>query len=197
MKAAQTKSSGICEKARTAAAATSAAASAAAVKEDRFILITICQGRGCRSFPDPLSSGDARRLRILSDRHAGVEARKPMHDCVTRDRRVSELAMLLRSLARREYPRRHRPGADEPAHGPMHPADVEQMILLAFGHQDVLLDVVQDAVERMLRNRRKEVERRLCAGNVHPLDHAPFKYGARQALPGHDSLGALAVTGLE
>jgi hypothetical protein len=43
MKVAQTKRSGMGEKARTEAAATSAAASAAAVKDDRFTLITICE----------------------------------------------------------------------------------------------------------------------------------------------------------
>src|SRR5690348_11365414 len=120
-----------------------------------------------------------------------------MYDCVPRDCRVPELAMLLRPLARREYPRRHGPGADEFAHGPMDPADIEQMILLAFSQQDILLDVVQDSVERMLRNLREEVERRLGAGNVHPLDNAPFKHGAWQALLGHDGLGALAVAGLK
>ena len=66
--------------------------------------------------------------------------------------------MLLRSLARREYPRRHGPGADELAHRPMDPADIEQMILLAFSQEDILLDVVQDSVERLFRNRREEVE---------------------------------------
>ena len=56
------------------------------------------------------------------------------------------------------------------------------MILLAFGKQDVLLDVVQDAVERLLRDRGEEVEWRLRAGDVHPLDDAPFEYRAWQAL---------------
>jgi hypothetical protein len=50
MKAGQTKRAGIAENARTEAAATSAAASAAAVKDDRFILITILQRRGCCQF---------------------------------------------------------------------------------------------------------------------------------------------------
>ena len=75
-----------------------------------------------------------------------------MDDCVTRSRRIAELAMLLRSLARREDPRRNGPGAHEFTHGPVDPAGVEQVILLAFGKQDVLLNVVQDAVERMLRD---------------------------------------------
>src|SRR5262245_56382381 len=120
-----------------------------------------------------------------------------MHDGVARDRRVAKLAMLLCSLARREYPRRHGPGADEFAHGPMDPPDIEQMILLAFGKQDVLLDLVQDTLERVLRNRSQEVEGRLGAGDVHPLDDAPFEYGTRKALPRHEGLGSLAVAGLE
>src|SRR5262245_12637382 len=101
----------------------------------------------------PSSGGDAGCLRGLTNRHAGIEARKPMYDCVPRDRRVSELAMLLRSFARGEYPCRHGPGADEFAHGPVDPANIEQMILLAFGKQDILLDVVQDSVERVLGDR--------------------------------------------
>ena len=55
--------------------------------------------------------------------------------------------MLLRSLAGREDSCRHGSGADEFAHGPMDPADIEQMILLAFSKQDILVDVVQDSVE--------------------------------------------------
>ena len=92
--------------------------------------------------------------------------------------------MLFRSLARREYPRRHRPSAHELAHGPVHPADMEQVVLLAFSKQDILLHVMQYPVERVLCYRGEEVERRLGAGNVHSLDNAPFEYGARQALPG-------------
>src|SRR5215475_233396 len=184
------------EKARTEAAATSAAASAAAVNDETFILITSLQS-AAPSVRDPLSSGESASSRALASQHAGVEARKPMHDGVARDRRISELAMLLRSLARGEYPRRHGPGADEFAHGPMDPSDIEQVILLAFGKQDVLLDVMQDAVERVLRNRSQEVERRLGAGDMHPLDNAPFEYGTRQALPRHEGLGSLAVAGLE
>src|SRR5580693_10465853 len=117
------------------------------------------------SVQDPLSICDACDLRAFADRHAGVEACEPVNNRVTRDRRVAELAMLLRSLARREYPRRHRPGADELAHRPMNPADIEQMILLAFGQQNILLDIVENSVERMLRNLSEEVERRLGAGN--------------------------------
>src|SRR5215510_2509131 len=184
------------EKARTEAAATSAAASAAAVNDETFILITSLQS-AAPSVRNPLSSGESASSRALASQHAGVEARKPMHDGVARDRRISELAMLLRSLARREYPRRHGPGADEFAHGPMDPADIEQMILLAFSQQDILFDVVQDPVERMLRNLSEEVERRLGARNVHALNDAPFEYGAWQALLGHHALGSLAVAGLE
>ena len=55
--------------------------------------------------------------------------------------------MLLRSLARREYPRRHRPSAHELAHGPVDPAHIEQVILLAFSQQDILLYMVQNAVQ--------------------------------------------------
>jgi hypothetical protein len=130
------------------------------------------------------SSGDAGCFRALANRHARVEARKPSDDFVTRDRRVSELAMLLRSLARSEYARRHGSGADEFAHGPMDLAHIEQVILLAFSQQDILLHVMQYPVERVLCYRGEEVERRLGAGNVHSLDNAPFEYGARQALPG-------------
>src|SRR5215510_16260300 len=105
------------------------------------------------------SGGDAGCCRALADRHAGIEAGKPMDDGVTRDRRVSELAMLLGTLASCEYPRRHGPGANELAHGPMHPADIEQVILLTFGQQDVLLDIVQDSIERVLGDCREEIER--------------------------------------
>src|SRR5262245_64046369 len=108
-----------------------------------------------------------------------------MHDGVARDRRVAKLAMLPCSLARREYPRRHGPGADEFAHGPMDPPDIEQMILLAFGKQDVLLDLVQDTLERVLRNRSQEVEGRLGAGDVNSLDDAQFEYVSRKTLPRH------------
>jgi len=48
MKAAHTNKSGRHEKARTEAAAMIAAASAAADSDDRFILITMLQGRDCR-----------------------------------------------------------------------------------------------------------------------------------------------------
>src|SRR5262245_28126236 len=139
------------------------------------------------------SSGDAGRLDVFADWHARIEARQPVDDCVPRDRRVSELAMLLCSLAPGEDPRCHGTGAHELAHGPMHPADVEQMILFAFGEQDVLLDLVQDAIEGMLRNRREKVEWRFGSSDVHALHNAPFEYGARQALPGYNCLGALAV----
>src|SRR5690349_8717646 len=91
-------------------------------------------GPGVSRFP-PSSGGDAGCLRGLANRHAGVEARKPMYDCVTRDRRVSKLAMLLRPFARGEYPCGHGPGTNEFAHGPMDPANIEQMILLAFSKQ--------------------------------------------------------------
>src|SRR5262245_51454398 len=183
-------------KARTEAAATSAAASAAAVNDDTFMLITTLQSVP-PSFQDPSSSGESAGSRALANQHAGVEARKPVHDGVARDRRGSKLAMLLCSLARRKYPCRHGPGADEFAHGPMDPPDIEQVILLAFSKQDILLDLVQDAVEGVLRNRSQEVERRLGAGDMHPLDNAPFEYGTRQALPRHQGLGSLAVAGLE
>src|SRR5262245_58699610 len=117
------------EKARTEAAATSAPASATAVKDDRVILITVCKdivgvSSDLWSMPQAggiaaskSSSRDAGCFDALADRHAGVEARKPMDDCVSSDGRVSELAMLLRSLPCREYPRRHGAGADELAHG--------------------------------------------------------------------------------
>src|SRR5262245_14245542 len=162
----------------------------------RSFLITSSQS-AAPSVRDPSSSGESACSRALARQHAGVEARKPVHDGVARDRRVSELAMLLRSLARGKDPRRHRAGADEFAHGPMDPPDIDQVILLAFGKEDVLLDMMQDAVERVLRNRSQEVERRLGAGDMHPLDNAPFEYGTRQALPRHEGLGSLAVAGLE
>src|SRR5262245_16605015 len=120
-----------------------------------------------------------------------------MNDRVTRDCRVPELAMLLRSLPRREYPRCHGAGADELSHGSMDPADVEQMILLAFGQQDILLDVVQDSVERMLGNRHEEVEWRLGASDVHALRDAPIEHRAWQTLLGDKSFGGLAVASLE
>src|SRR5215468_8179977 len=145
----------------------------------------------------PSSGGDAGCRRALADRHAGIEAGKPMDDGVTRDRRVSELAMLLGSLASGEYPRRHGPGANELAHGLMHPADIEQVILLAFGQQDVLLDIVQDSIERVLGDCREEIERSLGSGDVHSLDNTPFEHRTRHALLGHKGLGRLAVAGLE
>src|ERR1700747_2358586 len=49
----------------------------------------------------------------------------------------------------------------------------------------------------MLGNRRQEVERRLGAGDVHPLDDASFEDGAGQALLGHNRLRFLTVAGLE
>ena len=67
-----------------------------------------------------------------------------------RDRGVAELAMLLSALAGGEYPRRYRPSAHQFTHRPVHPADIEKVILLALGEKDVLFDVVQDPIQRGL-----------------------------------------------
>jgi hypothetical protein len=72
---------------------------------------------------------------------------------------------------------------------------LNKVILLAFRKQDVLLDVVQDAIERVLRDGGEKVERCLGAGDVHSLDNAPFEYRARQALPGDKGFSPVAVSG--
>ena len=105
--------------------------------------------------------------------------------------------MLLRALARREDSRGDGMRADKFVHRPVEPVDVEKVVLLAFRKQDVLLDIVQDAVERVLCDGGEKVERRRGAGNVHSLDNAPFEYGARQALPGDNGFSLLAVSSLE
>src|SRR5215471_2481674 len=49
----------------------------------------------------------------------------------------------------------------------------------------------------MLSNRCQEVEWGLGAGDMHPLDYAPFEYRARLALLGYHGLGSLAIAGFE
>ena len=105
--------------------------------------------------------------------------------------------MLLRPLARGEDPRGDGTRAHELMHRAVDPVNVEKMVLLAFRKQDVLLDVVQDAVERVLSDGGEKIERRLGAGDVHSLCYAPVEYRTRRALQSHERLGPLAVAGLE
>jgi len=59
--------------------------------------------------------------------------------------------MLLPSLARGEDARCHGARANQLAHRPVKPFQIEEVILLAFGQQNVLPDMMQDAVERKHR----------------------------------------------
>jgi hypothetical protein len=114
-----------------------------------------------------------------------------------RDRGVSKLTMLLGPLTRREDPRRHRLGADQLVHCSVDPSDIEQVILLAFSEKNVLFDVVENTIERVLGDRRQKIKGRFGPCDMHPLDDAPFEDEARLTLLGDEGLGALAVTGLE
>jgi hypothetical protein len=89
-------------------------------------------------------------------RQIGVKAGKPANDFFARKRRISDLAMLLRALARGEDARGDRTGADELAHRSVEPVDVEKVVLLAFRKQDILLDIVQDGIESSNKLRHRE-----------------------------------------
>src|SRR6266536_2371357 len=130
-------------------------------------------------------------------RHVGIEPRQPPQDLLARKRGVAQLSMLLGTLARGEDPRGYGLGADELAHRPVEPVNVKKMVLLTFRQQDVLLDVVKDAVKRVLRDGGKKIERRPGTRDVHPLRYAPVEHGARRALLCHECLSPLAVAGLE
>ena len=54
--------------------------------------------------------------------------------------------MLLGSLARREDARGDGVGADQLTHRSIEPFDVEKVVLFAFSQQNILPDVVKDAV---------------------------------------------------
>jgi len=54
-------------------------------------------------------------------------------------------------------------------HCPVEIVDVEEMVLLALGQQDVLLHVTKDSVQRVLRNRGQEIERSRRASDVGSL----------------------------
>jgi hypothetical protein len=58
-------------------------------------------------------------------RHLWIEAGKPTDDFLARKRRIADLAMLLRPLARGEDPRSDGMRADELAHRPVEPVNVE------------------------------------------------------------------------
>ena len=75
----------------------------------------------------------------------------------------------------------------------VNPVNVEKVVLLPFRQQDILLDVVQNAVERVLRDGREKIERRPGTGNMHPLRYAPVEHRVRRALVGHECLSSLAV----
>jgi hypothetical protein len=62
-----------------------------------------------------------------------------------------------------------------------------------LGKEHVLPDVVQDAVKRMLRNRREEIEWRHRASDVHALCDAPVEHRTRKALQRHQRLDAFAI----
>jgi hypothetical protein len=120
MKAAQTKSAGIAENARTEAEATSAAASAAAVKDDMFISITILQRHGRCLFKIRCQAVLVTCV-PLTNWHAGVEACEPVDDRVKRDplraSREEEGDVIAHARGRRRLVRRHQaamPAASTP-----------------------------------------------------------------------------------
>jgi hypothetical protein len=95
-----------------------------------------------------VSRRDGRRSLDVADApQVGIEARQPGYDFLTCHDGIPQLAMLLRSLACCEDPRRHGPGANEFAHGPVDPAHTEQVILLAFSKKDILFHVVQNTIQ--------------------------------------------------
>src|SRR5262249_58243001 len=104
--------------------------------------------------------------------------------------------MLLGTLARGEDPRGDRMRADELAHRSVNPVNVKKVVLLPFRQQDVLLDVVQNAVQRVLRDRRQKIEGYAGTGDVHSLRYAPVEHGVRRALLCHEWLSSLAGSGL-
>src|SRR5215471_15053196 len=71
------------------------------------------------------------------------------------------------------------------------------MVLLAFGEQNVLLHIVQNAFERVLRYRGEEIERRLGSRDVHSLRDTPVEHRARQTFFGYKRLGCFAIARLE
>src|SRR5262249_2999048 len=105
--------------------------------------------------------------------------------------------MLLGTLARGEDPRGDRMRADELAHRSVNPVNVKKVVLLPFRQQDVLLDVVQNAVQRVLRDRRQKIEGYAGTGDVHSLRYAPVEHGVRRALLCQEGLSSVGVAGLE
>ena len=55
--------------------------------------------------------------------------------------------MLLCAFPGGEDPRRHRMRTYEFAHRAVDPIDIKEMILVTFGEQNILLDIVQDAIK--------------------------------------------------